>query len=133
MKDHGDQSGILLLNDGLDAFVGRALPAEKAERSIDVQYYMFHQDTVGQLLIRSLISAADRGVRVRMLIDDMYGEMAKKPIMSGQRSTPTPTWRSGCSTHLFAEVRRTCSSSLGCPMLIFECTPNRSRLITRQP
>ncbi len=71
-----DQSGVLLLSDGLDAFVGRALLAEKAERSIDVQYYMFHQDTVGQLLIHSLIRAADRGVRVRMLIDDMYGAEA---------------------------------------------------------
>ena len=71
LKDHGDQSGVLLLGDGLDAFVGRALLAEKAERSIDVQYYMFHQDTVGQLLIHSLIKAADRGVRVRLLIDDM--------------------------------------------------------------
>ncbi len=76
LKDRADQSGVLLLGDGLDAFVGRALLAEKAERSIDVQYYMFHQDTVGQLLIHSLIKAADRGVRVRLLIDDMYGEEA---------------------------------------------------------
>lgn len=74
LKDHVDQSGVLLLGNGLDAFVARVLLAEKAERSIDVQYYMFHQDTVGQLLIHSLIRAADRGVRVRLLIDDMYGQ-----------------------------------------------------------
>jgi putative cardiolipin synthase len=42
----------------------------------DVQYYMFHQDTVGRLLIKELVAAADRGVRVRMLIDDMYGGQA---------------------------------------------------------
>ena len=69
-------SGVLLLKHGLDAFVGRALLASLAERSIDVQYYMFHQDTVGQLLIDQLIKAADRGVRVRMLIDDIYGSEA---------------------------------------------------------
>jgi putative cardiolipin synthase len=74
--EHPGKSGVLLLVNGLDAFVARALLAEKAERSIDVQYYMFHQDTVGQMLINSLIKAADRGVRVRMLIDDMYGDEA---------------------------------------------------------
>ena len=43
-------SGVLLLKHGLDAFVGRALLASLAESSIDVQYYMFHQDTVGKIL-----------------------------------------------------------------------------------
>jgi len=61
---------------GLDAFVARAILARKAERSIDLQYYMFHQDTVGRLLLVELLAAADRGVRVRMLIDDIYGEEA---------------------------------------------------------
>ena len=77
LKDHDPKhSGVLLLRHGLDAFVGRAFLASQAERSIDVQYYMFHQDTVGQLLIGQLIKAADRGVRVRMLIDDIYGSEA---------------------------------------------------------
>jgi putative cardiolipin synthase len=76
LADHPEQSGVFLLGNGLDAFVGRALLASLAERSIDVQYYMFHQDTVGQLLIDQLIKAADRGVRVRMLIDDIYGSEA---------------------------------------------------------
>ncbi len=73
---HPGQSGVFLLSHGLDAFVGRALLSNLAERSIDLQYYMFHQDTVGQLLIDQLIKAADRGVRVRMLIDDIYGDEA---------------------------------------------------------
>ena len=63
-----------MLSNGRDAFVARAVLARKAERGIDLQYYMFHQDTVGQLLLVELLAAADRGVRVRMLIDDMYGE-----------------------------------------------------------
>jgi len=69
-------SGMQLLGKGLDAFVGRAVLARQAERSIDVQYYMFHQDTVGRLLINELLDAADRGVRIRLLVDDMYGEEA---------------------------------------------------------
>ena len=68
-----DQNGVVLLPDGRDAFVARALLARLAERSIDTQYYMWHQDTVGRLLIKELIDAADRGVRVRLLVDDMYG------------------------------------------------------------
>ena len=73
LDQHPGQSGVHLLGKGLDAFVARAVSARMAERSIDVQYYMFHQDTVGRLLVRELLAAADRGVRVRMLIDDMYG------------------------------------------------------------
>lgn len=70
---HPDKNGVLLLPGGRDAFVARALLARLAERSIDTQYYMWHQDTVGRLLIKELIDAADRGVRVRLLVDDMYG------------------------------------------------------------
>lgn len=74
LKQHPGQSGVYLLKDGLDAFVARAGLARYAERSIDVQYYVFHQDTVGRLLIKELVAAADRGVRIRLLVDDMYGE-----------------------------------------------------------
>jgi putative cardiolipin synthase len=76
LEQHRPQSGVHLLGNGLDAFVGRAMSAALAGRSIDIQYYMFHQDTVGRLLIRELIQAADRCVRVRMLIDDIYGGQA---------------------------------------------------------
>ena len=68
---HPNQSGFLLLGNGLDAFVARALLAQGAERSIDTQYYMIHKDTVGWLFIDQLYKAADRGVRVRLLIDDI--------------------------------------------------------------
>ena len=74
LANHPDQSGVFLLGYGLDSFVGRAVLANLAERSIDVKYYMFHQDTVGHLLIDQLIKTADRGVR--MLIDDIYGSEA---------------------------------------------------------
>ena len=70
-RDHGGQDGFLLLSDGLDAFVARAALARYAERSIDLQYYLYHEDIVGALLLVQLLRAAERGVRVRMLIDEM--------------------------------------------------------------
>jgi putative cardiolipin synthase len=68
---HPEQSGFLLLESGLDAFVARAVLADAAERSIDAQYYILHSDLVGKLFIDLLIRAADRGVRVRLLVDDL--------------------------------------------------------------
>ena len=65
------QSGYHLLSDGLDAFVARAALAQIAEKSIDSQYYMVHGDLVGLLYMDQLIKAADRGVKVRFLLDDM--------------------------------------------------------------
>lgn len=68
---HPSKSGFRLLGSGLDAFVARAVLTEFAQRSIDAQYYLFHSDLTGNLLIAHLVKAADRGVRVRLLVDDM--------------------------------------------------------------
>lgn len=68
---HPGESGFLLLATGRDAFVARAVLAHLAERSIDVQYYLYHDDLVGRLFTWQLLQAADRGVRVRLLVDDM--------------------------------------------------------------
>ena len=51
-------SGFLLLDNGLDAFVARAVLAQIAERSIDTQYYMIHGDAVGSLFVDQLLQAA---------------------------------------------------------------------------
>ena len=45
-------------------------PAMKVERTLDVQYFLFQQDDTGKLVLQALLEAADRGVRVRLLIDD---------------------------------------------------------------
>lgn len=66
-----EQSGFLLLGSGLDAFVARAALARVAERSIDAQYYLLHDDMTGHLFLNELVKAAERGVRVRLLVDDM--------------------------------------------------------------
>jgi putative cardiolipin synthase len=70
-RSYPGQSGFLLLGNGLDALVARAALAALADRSLDVQYYLFHDDLVGGLLAYQLLQAADRGVRVRLLLDDM--------------------------------------------------------------
>ena len=71
LTDKGGQSGVYPLGNGLDAFVARLGVATVAERSIDLQYYLFHDDDTGRLLAAHLLQAADRGVRVRLLLDDM--------------------------------------------------------------
>lgn len=68
---HPNRSGFVMLASGIDAFVARAVLADQADRSIDVQYYLYHNDLTGKLLSAMLIKAADRGVRVRILVDDM--------------------------------------------------------------
>jgi len=64
------KTGIHPLPIPLDAFAARALLAGAAERSIDAQYYIWHGDQTGYLLFEALWKAAERGVRVRLLLDD---------------------------------------------------------------
>ncbi|MEC5400073.1 phospholipase D family protein [Uliginosibacterium sp. H1] len=65
-----DHSAIHPLPDPLDAFAARVLLARAADRSLDVQYYIWRQDHTGLLLFEALWEAAERGVRVRLLLDD---------------------------------------------------------------
>lgn len=65
-----DTSGIYPLGNPQDAFAARALLAQAAERTLDVQYYIWRGDTTGTLLLQALLKAAERGVRVRLLLDD---------------------------------------------------------------
>ncbi len=63
-------SGIYPLANAREAFAARILLARAAERSLDLQYFAWHNDTTGQLLFNAVWQAAERGVRVRMLLDD---------------------------------------------------------------
>lgn len=71
LRGRDGQSGVALLADNLQAFGLRAASARQAGRSLDLQYYYWLDDLTGGLLLREVIAAADRGVRVRMLIDDI--------------------------------------------------------------
>jgi putative cardiolipin synthase len=66
------ESGFYPLADGIDALTARLLLAEQAERTIDTQYYLLKTDTSGLAFIDALLKAADRGVRVRLLLDDIF-------------------------------------------------------------
>ncbi|MCC2958408.1 phospholipase D family protein [Massilia sp. IC2-477] len=67
---HPGRSGVYPLVDGRDAFAARVLLTHSAQRSLDVQYYIWRNDLTGTLMLDALRSAAARGVRVRLLLDD---------------------------------------------------------------
>ena len=67
---HPGCSGVYGLRDGRDALAARLLLVEATERTLDVQYYIWQNDLSGTLLFAALMRAADRGVRVRLLLDD---------------------------------------------------------------
>jgi len=69
------ESEFLPLSQGTDAFLARAVLAKKAQQTIDAQYYILYDDLTGDAFLALLTEAADRGVRVRLLLDDF---LAKK-------------------------------------------------------
>ena len=69
--DHPGASAFRLVTDGTEAFVLRMQSARHAARSLDVQTYIWHADLTGIYLAQQLLESADRGVRVRLLIDDL--------------------------------------------------------------
>lgn len=69
---HAGASGFYPLDQGMDALGVRLRLAEKATKSIDLQYFLMKNDTAGAVMARALLKAADRGVRVRFLLDDVF-------------------------------------------------------------
>lgn len=77
---HTNQSGIEFLGQGRDALAARLAVADTAERSLDLQYYIWKPDNSGRLLADRLLRAADRGVHVRMLLDDIGGSASDEVL-----------------------------------------------------
>lgn len=71
LDKHLDKSGFRLLTRNTNALMSRIALTDHSKRSIDLQYYIFNNDATGRLVAQRLLSAADRGVRVRMLLDDI--------------------------------------------------------------
>ena len=67
---HAGQSGFRILSVGVDGFLARAQMIDAAEQTLDLQYYIFRGDETGRLIADALLRAANRGVRVRVLVDD---------------------------------------------------------------
>jgi len=70
IQRHTGESGFRLLSDGPEALMMRIAMVNAAERSIDLQYFDTREDKTGKLVLEAICRAADRGVRVRMLLDD---------------------------------------------------------------
>jgi putative cardiolipin synthase len=83
--EYPGKTAFYLLSNGLDAFVARAVLAQYAERSIDAQYYILHNDLTGRLFVDQLLKAADRGVRVRLLLDDLDAGDKDLPLAAVDR------------------------------------------------
>jgi putative cardiolipin synthase len=69
---HIGMSGAYPLAESTDAFGARIGLARVAQQTLDLQYYIFNSDNTGLVLLGELLSAADRGVRVRLLLDDFH-------------------------------------------------------------
>jgi cardiolipin synthase C len=69
-RAHPGLSGFRLLTDGAEGLVARAKLAEAAKATLDLQYFIVKNDVTGKLVMDGILRAADRGVRVRMLLDD---------------------------------------------------------------
>jgi cardiolipin synthase C len=71
-EEHPGLSGFRLLSHGREAFIVRLALADLAERCLDMQYYVWDGDTTGRIIVDHVMRAADRGVRVRLLVDDPF-------------------------------------------------------------
>ena len=75
-RSHPNHSGYHPIVTGANAFASRSILTDLATESVDVQYYIWHNDQAGQLLLKKLWQAADRGVVVRFLLDDFNNNAA---------------------------------------------------------
>jgi putative cardiolipin synthase len=113
-------SGFRLMPTGQFALQARLELVKRAQRTLDVQYYQIHNDRTGRYLLRALRDAALRGVRVRLLLDDLY-TAGEDPLLLGLNATPNlevrlfnpfPGGRGGllsrfaASAHEFGRVNR---------------------------
>src|ERR1700686_2340057 len=105
-------SGVRLLTSGEEALAGLIALADHAERTLDIQYYIIHQDDSARILLQHVRLAADRGVRVRVLVDDLNtaGEDRRFMHLGAHANVevrvfnPFPGGRSATWTRLLASV-----------------------------
>ena len=76
-----EKTGVYILEKGEEALIGRAWLTENAVRTIDVQYFIWSSDNIGTLAAEHLLRAAERGVRVRVLVDDLLVDAENKTLL----------------------------------------------------
>jgi cardiolipin synthase C len=105
-------SGIRLLTSGDEALADLIALADHAERTLDIQYYIIHQDDSARILLQHVRLAADRGVRVRLLVDDLntagedrrFMHLGAHANVEVRMFNPFPGGRSATWTRLLASV-----------------------------
>jgi putative cardiolipin synthase len=81
LEAHDGLSGFYPLSQGMDALGVRLQLAQRAEKSIDLQYFLVKNDVAGRVMLKSLLKAADRGVRVRLLLDDIFTKAPDRTLL----------------------------------------------------
>jgi putative cardiolipin synthase len=79
---HARSTGVLVLERGEDALLARAWFTGNARASIDIQYFIWSADNVGELASAALLRAATRGVRVRIIVDDLLVDAPDKALLA---------------------------------------------------
>ena len=79
---HSGKSGLYVLEKGGEALLARGWLADRAKKSIDVQYFIWGTDNIGKLAAEALLRAAERGVRVRVLVDDLLVDAAAEDLFA---------------------------------------------------
>ena len=76
------RTGVYILEKGEEALIGRAWLTQHATTSIDIQYFIFSLDNVGIIALDYLLRAADRGVNIRMLVDDIMLDVSEADVLA---------------------------------------------------
>jgi len=82
VAEHPDKTGLYVLEKGGEALLARGWLADRATKTIDVQYFIWGNDNIGKLAAETLLRAAERGVHVRVLVDDLLMTTASDEIFA---------------------------------------------------
>jgi len=82
IAEHEGLTGVLVLDKGEEALLARAWLADHATESIEVQYFIWSSDNIGKLATEALLRAAERGVRVRVIVDDLLIDAPDKTLLA---------------------------------------------------
>lgn len=76
-----NKTGVFVLEDGGNSMIARAFLSEYAEKTIDIQYFIFSTDNVGLIACDYIVRAADRGVKIRIIVDDIMVDASAHDIL----------------------------------------------------
>jgi cardiolipin synthase C len=79
---HPGKTGVYVLDTGVEALLARAWMVEQARQSIEVQYFIWSTDNIGILAAEALLRAAERGVKVRVIVDDLLIDAPDRSLLA---------------------------------------------------